>query len=159
MTSVFSWQNSVSLSPASFCTPSPNCLFVQVSLDFLVWIPVRYDIKDIFLLLFLEGLVGHHRTIQHQFLQHLYLEHRFGLPWYWMVCLGNRERSVIFEIGPKYYILINEGYFLALQYNDFFVYDERKCFKLIVGCCPVSPLSLGAETLFSIGYFLFICHR
>ena len=34
MISVFSWQNSVSLCHASFCTPRPNCLLVQVSLDF-----------------------------------------------------------------------------------------------------------------------------
>ena len=32
MTSAFSWQNSISLCPASFCTPRPNCL--PVSLDF-----------------------------------------------------------------------------------------------------------------------------
>ena len=30
MTSVFSWQNSVSLCPASFHIPRPNCLFLQV---------------------------------------------------------------------------------------------------------------------------------
>ena len=36
MTSVFSWQNSVSLGPALFCTPRPNLPVFQVSLDFLL---------------------------------------------------------------------------------------------------------------------------
>ena len=33
-------------------------------------IPVPYDEKDILLLLVLEGLVGHHRTVQLQLLWH-----------------------------------------------------------------------------------------
>ena len=37
MTSAFSWQNSVSLCPASFCTPRPNLPVIQISLDFLLW--------------------------------------------------------------------------------------------------------------------------
>ena len=57
-TSVFSWQNSISLSPASFCTPRPNLL---------VWVLV------------LEGLVGLHRTVQFQVLQCYRLGHRLGL--------------------------------------------------------------------------------
>ena len=36
MTSAFSWQNSISLCPASFCTPRPNLPLLQVSLDFLL---------------------------------------------------------------------------------------------------------------------------
>ena len=39
------------------------------------------------------GLVGLHRTIQLQLLQHYWLGHRLRLPWYWMVCLGNEQRS------------------------------------------------------------------
>ena len=49
--------------------------------------------------------VGLHRTTQHQLFQHYCLGHRLGLLWYWMVCLGNRDHSVIFEIAPKYCIL------------------------------------------------------
>ena len=41
----------------------------------------------------LKGLVGLHRTIQLQLLQHYWLGHRLGLLWYWMVCLGNEQRS------------------------------------------------------------------
>ena len=49
MTSAFSWQNSISLCPASFCAPRPNFLVIQVFLDFLLLLPVLYDEKDIFL--------------------------------------------------------------------------------------------------------------
>ena len=37
MTSAFSWQNSVSLCPASFCSLRPNLLLLQVFLDFLTF--------------------------------------------------------------------------------------------------------------------------
>ena len=43
--------------------------------------------------LVLKGLVGLHRTVQLQLLQHYWLGHRLGLPRYWMVCLGNEQRS------------------------------------------------------------------
>ena len=38
-------------------------------------------------------LVGLHRTVQLQLLQRYWLGHRLGLLWYWMVCLGNEQRS------------------------------------------------------------------
>ena len=41
----------------------------------------------------LEGLAGLHRTVQVQPLEHYLLGHRLGLLWYWMVCLGNEQRS------------------------------------------------------------------
>ena len=44
-------------------------------------------------MLFLEGLIGLHTTIQIQLLQHYCLGHRLGLLWYWMVCLGNKQGS------------------------------------------------------------------
>ena len=40
-----------------------------------------------------EGLVSPHRTVQLQLLQHYWLAHRLGLLWYWMVSLGNQQRS------------------------------------------------------------------
>ena len=46
-----------------------------------------------FWVLVLEGLVGLHRTIQLKLLQCYWLGHRLGLLWYWMVCLGNEQRS------------------------------------------------------------------
>ena len=57
-------------------------------------IPVPYNEKDIFFgVLVLEGLLGFHRSVQLQLLQHYWSGHRLGLPWYWMVCLGNKQRS------------------------------------------------------------------
>jgi len=80
MTSAFSWQNSVSLRPASFCTERPNLLVTPGSLTFYFCILVPYDEKDIFWgVLVLEGLVGLHRTVQLQLLQHSCLGHRLGL--------------------------------------------------------------------------------
>ena len=49
---------------------------------------------DIFFwVLVLKHLVGLHRTIQLQLLQRYWLGHRLWLLWYWMVCLGNEQRS------------------------------------------------------------------
>ena len=45
------------------------------------------------MVLVLKGLVGLHRTVHLQLLQHYWLGHKLGLPWYWMVCLGNEQRS------------------------------------------------------------------
>ena len=57
-------------------------------------IPVHHNEKGhLFWLLVLEGLVGLHRTIQLQLLQHYWPGQRPGLLWYWMVCLGNKQRS------------------------------------------------------------------
>jgi len=41
----------------------------------------------------LEGLVVLHRTVQLQLFQHYWLGHRLGLLLYWMVCVGNEQRS------------------------------------------------------------------
>ena len=67
------------------------CLILQVSLDFLFCIPFPYN-KNLFWVLVLEGLVGLHRTIQLQLLCY-WLGHGLELLWYWMVCLGNEQRS------------------------------------------------------------------
>ena len=72
MTSAFSWQNSINLCPASFCTPKPN---LPVTLG-ISWLPTfafqspMIKRTSFFLVLVLEGLVGHHRTIRHHFLQY-----------------------------------------------------------------------------------------
>ena len=80
MTSAFSWQNSVSLRRASFCTERPNLLVTPGSLIFYFCILVPYDEMDIFWgVLVLEGLVGLHRTIQLQLLQHYWSGHRLEL--------------------------------------------------------------------------------
>ena len=95
MTSAFSWQNSGSLCPASFCTPRSNLPFTPG----ISWLPnfafqSHMMKRDSFLVLVLEGLIGPHRTIQPQLLQPYWLGHRIGLLWYSMVFLGNEQRSL-----------------------------------------------------------------
>ena len=94
MTSAFSWQSSISLFPASFCTPRPN-LPVTPNVSLLPTFAFQSLImkRTSFWGLALNGLVGLNRIVQLQLLQHYWLGHRFGLPWYWMVCLRNKERS------------------------------------------------------------------
>ena len=77
-----------------------------MSLDFLLLhsCPLQWK-GHLFLVLFLEGLVGLLKTIQLQLFQHYWLRHRLDLLRYWMVCLGNEQRSVISETAPKYYTL------------------------------------------------------
>ena len=45
-------------------------------------------------MLVIKVLVGLHRAIQLQLFHHYCLGHRLGLPCYWMVCLGNEQRSL-----------------------------------------------------------------
>ena len=93
MTSAFSWQNSISLCPASFCTPRPN-LPVTPGISWLPTFAFQSPImKRTSFLGVLKGLVGLHRTIQLQLLQCYWSGHRLELPWYWVVCLGNQQRS------------------------------------------------------------------
>ena len=88
-----SWQTSVSLCPASFCTPRPN-LSVTPGISWLPSFAFQSPMmKRTSFLRFLEGLVGLHRIIQLQLLHSYWLQYRLGLPWYWMVRLGNKERS------------------------------------------------------------------
>ena len=88
---VFSWQNSISLCPVSFCTPRPN-LPVTPGVSWLHTFAFQSPImKKTSIFWVLKGLVGLHRTTQ--LLQHYWLGPRLGLPWYWMVCLGNKQRS------------------------------------------------------------------
>ena len=73
MTSVFSWQNSVSIRPASLCTPRPNLPVIPG----ITWLPTSAFQSPImkrtsFGVLVLEGLVGLRGTIQLQLLQHYY---------------------------------------------------------------------------------------
>ena len=94
MTSAFSWQNSVSFCPASFCLPRAN---MPATLG-IAWLPTcgfQFPMmkRTSFLVLVLEDLVGLHKTIQLQLLQHYWLGHRLWLLRYWMVCIINEQRS------------------------------------------------------------------
>ena len=95
MTSAFSWQNSISLCPASFHIPRPN-LPVTPGVSWLPTFAFQSPIMKrtcFWAVLAPKCLVGLHRTIQLQLLQHYWFRHTLGLPWYWMVCLGNEQRS------------------------------------------------------------------
>ena len=71
MTSAFSWRNSISICPASFCTPRPN-LPVTPGVSWLPTFAFQSPImkRTIFLVLAVKGLVVLHRTVQFQLLQH-----------------------------------------------------------------------------------------
>ena len=68
MTSTFSWQNSVSLCPASFCTSRPT-LPVNTSISSRSTFALQFSMmkRTSFLVLVLEGLISLHRTSQIQF--------------------------------------------------------------------------------------------
>ena len=84
----------ISLCPASFHIPRPN-LHVTPGVSWLPTFALQSPImkRTPFRVLVLEGLLGLHRTIQLQLLQHYWLGHRLGLLWYWVVYLGNEQRS------------------------------------------------------------------
>ena len=88
------WQNSVSLWPASFCTPRPN-LPVTPGISWLLTFAFQSPMmkRTSFLVLVLECLVGLHTTIQLPLLQHYWSGRRLGLLWYWMLCFRNEQRS------------------------------------------------------------------
>ena len=92
--SAFSWQNSISLCPVSFCIPRPN-LPVTPGVSWLPTLAFQCPIMKghLFWVLVLKGLVGLHKTIQLQLLEHYWSGQRLRLLWYWMVCLGNEQRS------------------------------------------------------------------
>ena len=66
-----------------FVLQCQTCLSFQVSLDFLLLHSNTLWWKGLFILLVLivEGLVGHHRTIPLQLLWHQWLGHSLGLLW------------------------------------------------------------------------------
>ena len=95
MTSTFSWQNSDRVSTCFVLYSMAKFVcYSRYLLTSYFCIPVPYNEKDIFGgELVLEGLVALHRTVQLQLLQHYWLGHRLRLLWYWMICLGNEQRS------------------------------------------------------------------
>ena len=84
MTSVFSWQNSVSLCPALYSKAKFACYFRYLLTSYFCLL-VPYNETTCFSMLVLKDLVVLHRPIQPQLLQYYYLGHRLGLLWYWNV--------------------------------------------------------------------------
>ena len=106
MTSAFSWQNSISLCPASFRTPRLN-LLVTPGVSFLG--------------LILKGLVGLHRIVQLQLLQCYWLG--IGLDYCDIECFAlemNRNHSVVFEIASKY--CISDSF---VDHDDYSISSKR----------------------------------
>ena len=93
MTSAFSWQNSISLCLAWFYTPRPN-LPVTPGVSRLPTFAFQSPImKRTSFLGVSSRSCRSSRTVQLQLLQHSLSGHRLGLLCYWMVCLGNEQRS------------------------------------------------------------------
>ena len=87
--------------------------------------PVTYDEKDIFFgVLVQQGFVGLHRTVQLHLLQHYWLGHRLGLLWYWMVCLGNEQKSFCHFWACTQVLYF--GHLLTMRATPFLLRD----------CCP-----------------------
>ena len=97
MTSAFSWQNSVSLCPAPFCTPRPN-LPVTPGVSLLPTFAFQSPVMKMtsFWGISSRSRVGFYKTIKLQLLQHYFLGRKLGLLWYWMVCLENEQIILLF---------------------------------------------------------------
>ena len=69
------------------------CLLLQVFLDLLLLhsSPLWWK-GHLFWVLVLKGVVGLYKLFNFSFFSY-WLGLRLGLPWYWMVCLGNEQRS------------------------------------------------------------------
>ena len=91
-----SLSKTLSLWPASLCTPRPN-LPVTSGISWLPTFAFQSPImkKTSFWVLVLKGLVGLHRTIQLQLLHHYWLGPKLGLLWDWMVCLGKWTEIIL----------------------------------------------------------------
>ena len=108
------------------------CLLLQMFLDFLLLhsSPLKWK-GHLFWVLVLEDLVGLHRTTQLQLLQHYWSGHRLRLLWYWMVCLGNEQRSFCYfwdciqVLHPRY--LLNSYFCIPVHYDE-----KDICFLVLV---------------------------
>ena len=95
MTSAFSWQNCISLCPASFCTPRSNLPVTPV----ISWLPtfsLQFPVMkktSFFVVVILGNLLGLYTNVQLQLPWHQWLWHRLGLLWSWMVCLEDEVKS------------------------------------------------------------------
>ena len=89
-----SFRKNISLCPASFCTPKPN-LPVTPGIP---WLPTFAFQSPILKRTSFLGVSSRRscRSSQNPYfklLQHYWSGNRLWLLWYWMVCLGNKQRS------------------------------------------------------------------
>ena len=100
VTSAFSWQNSVSLWPASFCTPKPNLPVTPG----IIWLPTFAFQSPVMKRTSFWGVSSrrsyksskNHSTSASSALvvgASVQFSSVLGLLWYWMVCLGDEQRS------------------------------------------------------------------
>ena len=94
MTSAFSWQNSISLCPASFRIPRPNSHVTPG----VSWLPTFAFQSPIMKMSYFWGDSSRrsYRSSQNHSTSAssaLLVRHRLGLLWYWMICLGNEQRT------------------------------------------------------------------
>ena len=94
MTSVFSWQNSISLCPASFCTPRAN-LPVTPGVSWLPSVAFQSPIMKRTSFLSISSRRSCRSSYNHSTSASsaLLVGYRLGLLWYCVVCLGNEQRS------------------------------------------------------------------
>ena len=94
MTSAFSWENSISLCPVSFCTPRPN-LPVTPGVSWLSTFAFQSPIMKRTSFLGVSSERSYRSSLKRSTTASsaYWLGHRLGLLWYWMVCLGNEQRS------------------------------------------------------------------
>ena len=119
MISAFSWQNSVSLCPASFCTPRSNLPVITGISCFLLLHsnPLLWKGHH-FLMLVLEGLKGLHKLFTLSFFG--ISGCRIDLDYFdaeWLPLERNWDHSVVIDVAPKHCILDSfidyEGYSIS----------------------------------------------
>ena len=118
----------LSLCPASFRIPRPN-LPVTPGVSWLPTFAFQSKKGHLCWVLVLKGLVGPHRTIQLQLLQHYWSGHGLGLLWYWMVCLGNKQRSFC-------------RFWDCIQVLHFRLWNEVKSFRTLLLTMMATPFLL-----------------
>ena len=106
MISAFSWQNSVSLCPASFGPPRPNLSVIPGMSDFLLLhsSPLEWN-GHLFWVLILEALVVFIELLNFSFFS--IIGWSIDLDYCDIECFAletNREHSVVYEIASKYCI-------------------------------------------------------
>ena len=141
MTAVFSWQNSVSLCPASFCTPKANL----PGTPGISWFPVFAFESPVMKRTSFFGVSSRKswRSSQNHSTSASsgsVFGNRLGLLWCWSICLEmNWDHSIGFKIAPKYcfWTLVDyETY--SISSNGFFptVVDTMVIWIKFTHSCP-----------------------
>ena len=153
MFGAFSWQNLVSLCPASFCSPKSNLPVTLAVLDFLLFHSKPQGWIELFLVLVLGGLLGFLELINFSFLG---ISGR-GIDFNycdieWLALETNQDHFVIFEVAPKNCILNCKSvfcwlwgllHFLVNRYDFSFYEFTEACFMVqgVIYPCEYSKCS------------------